>query len=399
MRTDVVERARRVSRSWFYTVPGPYTSAIITDTAGTAWLMPISRDVALAISAVYAALGCYSDLIGTLPVQRLRGDERMPLPAFVVAPAGDPVGWTDEIGQALWSLLLRGNAYLLPTSHDATGYPSTFMVLDPDRISCKRERTGSLIYTWHAQGGTDVTLTDPDPTELLHIRWQRPPGSATGCGVLDTQGGTLTGAFATEQYAGELMRNPTPPAVLTHPLRLNSKQAEDLQSAWSSSLGRSRAVPAVLSGGITYQPLSLTPADVQLIESRRWNATEISTLFRLPPYLLGGSTGDSMTYSTTELEMIRLWTLALMPACVRLERAIGGGWLPNGQRIRFNPDALLRSQTIDRYTAHEIALRAGFETVPEVRELENKPPLAAAPPPPAPAPPAPMALPAGSETP
>jgi len=124
------------------------------------------------------------------------------------------------------------------------------------------------------------------------------------------------------------------------------------------------------------------------MEQRKWNASEIATMFGLPPYMVGGSTGDSLTYATVEGEMIRLWTTALMPMTVRLERALSA-WLPLGQRLRFVPDSLLRSQTLDRYNAHKIALETGFETLAEVRDLENLPPLPATPavePPPPPTP-------------
>lgn len=42
----------------------------------------------------------------------------------------------------------------------------------------------------------------------------------------------------------------------------------------------------------------------------------------------------------------------------------------------MNVDALLRPDTKTRYEAHKIALDAGFLTVDEVRELENREPLA-----------------------
>jgi HK97 family phage portal protein len=383
--------ARRIARSFFSTLEGPFTSAFIYDEAGVPFSYTLNRRTVLSIGAVYRALAIYADLLGTLPVQRLRGTELLPLPAFVEAPAGIPVGWTDEIGQALWSLLLRGDVYALPTSYDFAGFPATFLVLDPDSVRCEY-RHGSTVYSWPiGNAGERYELVDPTPDELLHIRWQRPPGSAHGIGILDSQGGpagTLTGVIATERYAADAMANPSPPAVLTHPLRLKRSQAEELQAQWSESVARSRTVPAVLSGGITYQPLQLTPRDVELIESRRWNATNVATLFGLPPYMLGGSTGDSLTYSTVEGEAQRLWTMALMPAAVRLERGFGA-WTPRGQRLRFVPDALLRSTTLDRYNAHKVALDAGFLTIDEVRDLENRAPLDEPPPP------APPALPSG----
>jgi HK97 family phage portal protein len=357
--------------------------------------MPVTARTALAVSAVYRALAIYADDIGTLPVSRLRGTEVLGAPPFVARPAGAVVGWTDEIGQILWSLLLRGNAYCLVTSTDWTGYPETFHVLNPDQMVVERAPSRGLRYRWKAGDGERI-LDNPSVTELLHIRWQRPPGSPVGLGILDVNAGpgsSLAAAYAAQTYAADSLANPIPPAVLTHPLRLNKLQAEDLQTQWATSLGRGRAVPAVLSGGVTYQALTVTPRDVQLIESQRWNATSVAVAFGLPAYMLGGSTGDSMTYSTVEGENTRLWVNTLQPMAVRLQRAFDA-WLPAGQRLRFNPDALLRSQTLDRYNAHKIGLDAGFLEVDEVREIENRPPLAAAAPPAALPEPAPIDVPA-----
>ena len=49
--------------------------------------------------------------------------------------------------------------------------------------------------------------------------------------------------------------------------------------------------------------------------------------------------------------------------------------MPKPQRVRFNTDALLRSDLKTRYEAHAIALSNGFLTVDEVRQLEDMPPM------------------------
>jgi HK97 family phage portal protein len=371
---DALIRANDVLRrqlSW-WPIEGPFTSVFVSADDGSLALMPVTARTALAITSLYRGVSIYSDMIATMPVVRERGREQMPLPGFVAHPAGLQVGWTDEIEQIVWSLLLRGNAYAMPSSEDSTGYPSSFVVVSPDVVGISRGPVGEYVY---AIG--DLQLVNPTPDVLLHIRMHRPPGCWCGIGVLDTAGGPygqLAGVAATEGFATDVMQNPTPPAVLSSPLRLSKQQASDLQGAWTDSTARGRAIPAVLSGGITYTPLQVTPADVQLIESRRWNATMMAVLLGLPPFMLGGSIGDSLTYSTVEGEMDRLWDTALSPVARRIELAMGA-WTPSGQNLRFNFDSTLRANTLDRFNAYQIGIANGFLTVDEVRDTEHRPPL------------------------
>ena len=60
----------------------------------------------------------------------------------------------------------------------------------------------------------------------------------------------------------------------------------------------------------------------------------------------------------------------LRPLAIKIEEAMST-LLPRGQRATFNFDAVLRADTRTRYEAHEIALRAGFMTVEEIRALEG----------------------------
>jgi phage portal protein BeeE len=64
-----------------------------------------------------------------------------------------------------------------------------------------------------------------------------------------------------------------------------------------------------------------------------------------------------------------------MPYIQRIEQAFTE-YLPRGQFAKMNVDALLRPDTKTRYETHKIALDSGFLTVDEVREFENREPIA-----------------------
>ena len=83
-----------------------------------------------------------------------------------------------------------------------------------------------------------------------------------------------------------------------------------------------------------------------------------------------------MTYSNVEQDWIAFVRFTLMGYLRPIENALTDLTV-RGQSVRFNFEALLRTDTKTRYEAHEIALRAKFKTVDEVRAIEGDAPLTA----------------------
>lgn len=151
--------------------------------------------------------------------------------------------------------------------------------------------------------------------------------------------------------------------------------AEEARQRWEATQGGRRGV-AVLTGGITYKPVLITPEEAQFIESQQFSVTSLARLFGIPANLmLAAVEGTSNTYSNVaqaDLTFVR-WTLSKY---IREIEAAFSALLPRGQRARFNLDALLRPDTLSRYQAHRVAIASGFLTVDEVRAIEGLPPLA-----------------------
>lgn len=81
-----------------------------------------------------------------------------------------------------------------------------------------------------------------------------------------------------------------------------------------------------------------------------------------------------MTYSNIEQDWIGFVRFTLTKYLRKIEEALTT-FTPRGQTVRFQISALLRSDTLTRYQAHQIALSAGFMTLNEVRAIESLPPL------------------------
>lgn len=128
--------------------------------------------------------------------------------------------------------------------------------------------------------------------------------------------------------------------------------------------------------------------DAQFIETKQFTHLEIALLFCVPPHWLGAKSGDSLKYSTTELEGIDFLTYSLRRWLVRIESTLKRDASVITQPKTFYPeflvDALLRSSTRDRYESYAIALdpQRGWMQRSEVRERENLPPEESPPAPP-----------------
>ena len=92
--------------------------------------------------------------------------------------------------------------------------------------------------------------------------------------------------------------------------------------------------PMLLEGGLRWQPLSLTPADMDFVGLKAAAAREIALAFGVPPMLLG-LPGDA-TYANYREANRALWRLCVLPLASAvlggLAQGLSGWW----------PDAWLR---------------------------------------------------------
>ena len=103
------------------------------------------------------------------------------------------------------------------------------------------------------------------------------------------------------------------------------------------------------------------------------NATQLAAVYGLPPDRVGGKTGDSLHYSTQEQSALQIIE-ALRPWLVRLETAFYS-LIPANRYVRFNSDALLKTDLKTRTEIYYAQRKMGLRNVDEMRELEDLEPL------------------------
>lgn len=335
----------------------------------------------MGIPGAWRASLLLSDLLAGVPWHAYRERagrpaERIdPTPSFLEQPAPpDPrvVTFSSMALDAIW----HGNAIAIVATRNREGWPTSYLPVKAEDVHVKRTQpfdqidlpTGAIAYgvgnRWYAAA------------DVVHVKGPCRPGALRGMGVLENHL-TKTLSLADEQarQARSLGTSGIPTGVLkvedTPEDPLDQAEADEVKAGWLRSQ-RDRTV-AVLNGRTSFEALAWNPTETQLLEARRYSLHEIALIFGLDPSWLGAAT-DSMTYANIEQQATNLVKFSLNGHLQRFEQTFSLH-MPRGTEARANLDAVLRGDTLTRYQAHEIGIRAGFITDDEVRELENRPPL------------------------
>jgi HK97 family phage portal protein len=231
-------------------------------------------------------------------------------------------------------LALHGNAYVELTEN-IDGAPAELYALRPDRVRVVSGPAG-----WPAEYlysvGVDAARFQVDPqsgrSDLLHLKQFHPLDDHYGAGGLDAAADAIEAHNAATRWnvgllenaarpSGALVFDPKdgPPALNAEQfVRLKTEMAEQFQGA------RNAGRPLLLEGGLRWQALSLTPADMDFTGSRNAAARDIAMAFGVPPMLLG-ILGDA-TYANYQEANRAFWRLTVLPLVQRIAGSLSG-WL------------------------------------------------------------------------
>lgn len=298
------------------------------------------------VSTVFACVDFLSRTFSSFPPYIVKDAIPQEPKSWLASPEPEVyTDWTVFAKQIVNSMLLRGEAFLYVTARGSDGWPLRFIAVSPDYVSVEAAGGGAATY---AIGGEPV-----DRKELLHIKYQSAPGDVRGHGPLEGAAQSLIGAAALERYATDLAtRGGVPWAVLKHPAKLTDVQAQDIQNGWKRASARRDGAPAVLHGGMELETLTLSPADMALLELRTFDSQQIASCFGVPAYLVGLPMPSGLTYSNATSLFDFVWRATLRPLAQSIASAISQWALPRGTELEFNRDEFTRPDFGERVQAY-----------------------------------------------
>ena len=247
-------------------------------------------------------------------------------PIAASVPALATLVATRSGGQALLEsaaaqLLLHGNAYvqLLRDGAGETGGVAALYALRPERVTVELDAGGwPTAYVYRVgERRTRLDAEGPRP-DVVHIRSFNPVDDHYGMGCLGAAAGAVAVHNAAARWNKALLDNAARPSgALVYDSgdggALAPDQFERLKAemeagfAGAGNAGR----PMLLEGGLRWQPLSLSPADMDFVGLKAAAAREIALAFGVPPMLLG-LPGDA-TYANYREANRALWRLTVLP--------------------------------------------------------------------------------------
>ena len=228
--------------------------------------------------------------------------------------------------------------------------PAALFALRPERVSVETDAQGWPVgYVYRA--GAAVTRYPAesigDRAGLLHIRGFHPLDDHYGAGCLGAASAAVEVHNAAAKWNRALLNNAARPsgAVTYQPGDGSVLSAEqyarlkaEMETGFAGAANAGR--PMLLEGGLSWQAMSLTPAEMDFARARDTAAREIALAFGVPPLLLG-LPGDA-TYANYKEANIALWRLTLLPLTARILSALSAHlqhWWP-GLVVSVDRDAV-----------------------------------------------------------
>ena len=243
---------------------------------------------AMAHMTVFACVRLLADTIASLPWKAYRRDssgvpkEVRPQPAIISQPfpGFDLFQWK---WMMVASMALRGNSYSYITARDKSGYPTSILPLHPDIVFLERRPD---ILMWFDP--IYRIMGEPVPKEdMIHMRRFTMPGEPWGMSPIRQAAVAIGLGLSAEEYGYRFYKeSATPSGTLQTDQDVDAATLQLIQQNWIQSHG-GRRLPAVLSKGFKFEPISLRPDESQFLETRQFQRSEICLLFGVPPILIG----------------------------------------------------------------------------------------------------------------
>lgn len=336
----------------------------------------VTDQVALQIAAVFRCIRIIAETAAQLPLRayaKVNEYDREPLPSshwlsrLIAEPNEEMSGdeWCEsQYGQmAGW-----GNAYSQIVPNDA-GRATELWPYKVDFMQVTREENLTLQYKYPDVYGMPQVLKKG---RVMHLRAFSLDG-VMGLSPLGLARSSLGLAVGAQDYAGSFFSSGgRPSGVMTADKILTDKQREQIRKEYGGLAdGGDGKRFWLLEGALKYTPITVSPEDMQMLQTRAFEVSEIARFFGVPLFLLMETEKSTSWGSGLEQSNLAFLIYTLRPYLNRMQNTFSRRVIPAAERdkicVEVDPSPLLTAdfQTLASYLSQ--AIQNGIMTRNEAR--------------------------------
>lgn len=276
----------------------------------------------------FKAISTVAKAVAYIPLEVKIGDRDAPDNHPLVKLLQRPNPWTShhQFMESLAAyLLITGNTYVEGVSPSDNAPPLELWNLRPDRVRIRPGKLGVDAYLYEVNGQIREFYCDPlsGKSPVLHVKTFHPLDDWYGMSPIEAAAYAIDGHNEAGEWNQALLQNSARPSgamIYSNPSGgvLSDKQFSRLKEEINGAMAGTRnagRVP-ILEGGLSWQQMSMSPAEMDWLNGKNISAREIALAIGVPPQMLG-IPGDN-TYSNYQEARASLYEDTALPLTVCL---------------------------------------------------------------------------------
>ncbi len=271
------------------------------------------------------------------------------------------------------NLLLFGNAYVRVFRSGEKVVSLVPMMAAQMEVFLAENGRKTFVYK---EGGQQQEFTEQ---QIWHVQHMSSNG-VSGLSAISYAASAFAIAIASERRVGHLAANGFKQSgVLTYDKVLTKEQRANLRESFSDIQTGYQDTLRILEAGMSFVPVSQTPKDAQMIETRQKNTVDICQYFGVPPIMIGETSGNT-TWGSGIYEIKQgFYDITLRPLLVNITQSLIANLLGRDKwgkvQVEFDFTDFLRNNEASQLEMLGKAVKDALVTPNEARGQRGLEPL------------------------
>lgn len=323
---------------------------------------------------IFAAITRISNSMASMPIKLHQNYEKVEtdVSRLITHSPNHSMSSYDFINQIETCRNEKGNAYVL-IERDIYHQPEKLHLINPDVVELLVENnTKELFYSIHAATGNELIVHNLDMMHFKHIVGSN---MVRGISPVDVLKNTVDFDNAIREFNLNEMKKPES-FILKYGTNTTQEQRQgvidDFKRFYRDNGGILFQEP-----GVDIDPLPKNYVSEDIVASENLTRERISNVFQLPGVFLNAS--NAMTFKSIEELNIYYLQHTLLPIIKQYEsefnrKLLNENDLKNGYYFKFNVKSFLRADSRTQAEVYFKAVRSGWMSPNNIKELEDLPP-------------------------